>query len=191
MKIGEVYGHSGNKLLKSISTSGKSMYIKFRKEFSYGSVKTEFKASIKYKKINFDCQTWLDIDKNILMSPNHPINSNCSWLITSKFGTFIRLDFKFIEVDYYFWVPFFCKVCLNGLTFMSFWNSSQSEESSWKSALSKLWGKFFVNNSLYSIFNLNEQLSNKKQNKDTHIFILLSVHLYICLSIHTNIFRCL
>ena len=102
MKIGEVYGHSGNKLLRSISTSGKSMYIKFRKEFSYGSVKTEFKASIKYKKINFDCQTWLDIDKNILMSPNHPINSNCSWLITSNFGTFIRLDFKFIEVDYYF-----------------------------------------------------------------------------------------
>ena len=98
MKIGEVYGTLGNKLLKSLSSSGKSMYIEFWKEFSYLSDITELKASIKYKKINLDCQTWLDIDKNILMSPNHSINSNCSWLITSNFGTFIRLDFTFIEV---------------------------------------------------------------------------------------------
>ena len=52
------------------------------------------------------------------MSPNHPINSNCSWLITSNFGTFIRLDFKFIEVDYYFWLRnfgFMCKIFLQNL----------------------------------------------------------------------------
>ena len=98
MKIGEVYGHSDNKLLKSISGSGKSIYIDFKKQYDYGNLTTEFKASIKYKKINFDCQTWLDVEKNILMSPNYPNNINCSWLITSKYRSYIILNFTFIEV---------------------------------------------------------------------------------------------
>ena len=102
LKIGEVYGNSNNKLLKSISSSGKSIFIDFKKQFELWDENAKFTALIKYKKINFDCQTWLDVKENILMSPDHPINSNCSWLITSNFGTFIRLDFKFIEVDYYF-----------------------------------------------------------------------------------------
>ena len=145
MKIGEVYGTLGNKLLKSLSSSGKSMYIEFWKEFSYLSDITELKASIKYKKINLDCQTWLDIDKNILMSPNHSINSNCSWLITSNFGTFIRLNFTFIEVNYYFWLRNFGFMC--------------SESSSYALLFKRI--NFSWANSLYSIFNLHKQHSTQ------------------------------
>ena len=71
------------------------MFIDFKKQFNWeGAV--EFVASIKYNKINPDCQSWLEY--NILMSPNHP-NINCSWIITRKFGSYITLDFSFIEVN--------------------------------------------------------------------------------------------
>ena len=100
MKIGEVYGNSNNKIVNTISSSGKSMFIDFKKQNNFGNAKTEFKASIKYKEINFYCQTWLDVKKNILMSPNHPNNTNCSWLITTNFGSYIILNFKFIEVNF-------------------------------------------------------------------------------------------
>ena len=99
MKIGEVYGNSNNKLLKSISSSGKSMFIDFKKQLEWHDENAKFIASINYKKINFDCQTWLDVEKNILMSPNNPKNTNCSWLITSNFGSYIILNFKFIQVN--------------------------------------------------------------------------------------------
>ena len=97
MKIGEVYGNSKNKLIKSISSSGKAMFIDFKKPDNFGSVKVE--ASIKYNKIMSICQSWLD--GNILISPNHPSrsNTNCSWLITSNFGSYIILNFNFIEVN--------------------------------------------------------------------------------------------
>ena len=97
MKIGEVYGNSKNKLIKSISSSGKAMFIDFKKPDNFGSVKLE--ASIKYNKIMAICQSWLD--GNILISPNHPSrsNTNCSWLITSNFGSYIILNFNFIEVN--------------------------------------------------------------------------------------------
>ena len=79
------------------------MFIDFKKEYQkeyvLQNVNTTVTASIKYKKINFDCQAWLDVNTTILMSPNHPINTNCSWLITSKFGSYIILDFTFIEVN--------------------------------------------------------------------------------------------
>ena len=103
MKIGEVYGNSNNKLLKSISSSGKSMFINFKKQYDDGNddENSNIMASIKYKKIRFDCQTWLDVEKNILKSPNHSSNTNCSWLITSNFGSYIILDFTFIEVNFY------------------------------------------------------------------------------------------
>ena len=106
MKIGEVYGtfvNGGpyNKLLKSISSTGKSIFIDFHKQYdpySMGWQNADFKALIKYKKYNLDCQTWLDVNKNILMSPEHPNKTNCSWLITSNFGSYIILNFIFIEV---------------------------------------------------------------------------------------------
>ena len=99
MKIAEVYGDSYNKLLKSISSSGKTLFIDFKKQGKFGSEMTEYDASVKYNKIMPDCQNWLDVNTNILMSPNYPNNTNCNWLITSTFGSYINLNFKFIEVN--------------------------------------------------------------------------------------------
>ena len=93
MLTGEPFGTPYHKILKSISSSGKSIFIDFKKQY-YGTV--EFVASIKYNKINPECQSWMD--NNVLMSPNHP-NINCSWLITRKFGAYITLDFSFIKVN--------------------------------------------------------------------------------------------
>ena len=90
--IGEVFGTSNHKVVKSISSLGKSIFIDFKKQ-DWGTV--EFVATIKYNKIIPDCQSWLD--KDILMSPFNP-NINCSWIITRQFGSYITLDFKFIEV---------------------------------------------------------------------------------------------
>ena len=97
MKIGEVYGNSHNKLLKSMSSSGKTLFIDFKKQYKYGNEKTEFEASIKYNKILSACLNSLDVETNILTSPNHP---NCTWMITSSFGSYIILNFKFIEVNF-------------------------------------------------------------------------------------------
>ena len=92
MLIGEVFGSSSLELVKSISSLGKSMLIEFRKQ--YLKI-VEFVATIKYNRIISDCQSWLD--KDLLMSPFNP-NINCSWIITRQFGSYITLDFKFIEV---------------------------------------------------------------------------------------------
>ena len=93
MLIAEVFGTPSHKIVKSISSTGKSIFIDFKKQYPWGSV--EFLAFIKYNKINPDCQSWLN--NNILISPNNP-NINCSWIITRKFGSYITLDFKFFEV---------------------------------------------------------------------------------------------
>ena len=69
------------------------MFIHLQKEIE--STVVEFAASIKYNKINSACQSWLE--GNVLMTQSHP-NHNCSWLITRKFGSYITLDFRFIEV---------------------------------------------------------------------------------------------
>ena len=92
MLIGELFGTPNHKIMKSISSTGKSIFIDFKKQFNYA---LEFLAFIQYNKINPNCQSWLN--NNILMSPNNP-NINCSWIITRKFGSYITLDFKFIEV---------------------------------------------------------------------------------------------
>ena len=92
MLIGEVFGGSSLELVKSISSLGKSMLIVLRIQY-VGTV--EFVASIKYNKNNPDCQSWMG--NNILISPNNP-TINCSWIVTRKYGSYIALDFKFIEV---------------------------------------------------------------------------------------------
>ena len=95
MLIGELFGTTSN---KSISSSGKSMFIDFRKQASLNSATINaFVASIEYKKINSTCQSWLDLDNNVIMSPIHS-HINCHWLITRKFGYYITLQFSYIEV---------------------------------------------------------------------------------------------
>ena len=99
MKIGEIFGNSNNKLVKTISSSGKEMFIDFKKEAYWGTV--SFFASIKYKKIDSDCLTWFDLEKNILRSPKNFMDENfinCSWVITKAFGCYVSLYFNYIEV---------------------------------------------------------------------------------------------
>ena len=92
--IGELFGtHS----IKSISSSGNSVFIDFKNHKTFVYNINKFVASIKYKKLNSDCQSWLDLANNIIISPNHS-TMNCSWLITRKFGSFIILKFSYIEV---------------------------------------------------------------------------------------------
>ena len=91
MLIGELSGTPSHKVMKSISSSGKIIFIDFKAH--YGAV--EFVAFIKFNTFNPDCQSLLD--NNILMSPSNP-NINCSWIITRKPGSYITLDFNFIEV---------------------------------------------------------------------------------------------
>ena len=93
--IGEVFGTPNHKVVKSISSLGKSILIEFTNYGAEGEKTIEFAAFIKYSKINLNCQFWLN--NNILKSPINP-KINCSWIITTKFGSYIILDFKFIEV---------------------------------------------------------------------------------------------
>ena len=76
------------------------MFIDFKMQHSvYSGSGIEFEASIKYNKINLDCQSWMDLTNNIFMSsPSHQ-TINCSWLITGTFGSYITLYFNFIEVN--------------------------------------------------------------------------------------------
>ena len=100
MKIEKVYGNSNNKLLKSISSSRKTLFLNYKKQVkNIDSEMIEFEASIKYNRIMSTCQSWLDVNKNILTSPNYPNFTNCIWLITSNFGSYIILNFKYIEVN--------------------------------------------------------------------------------------------
>ena len=100
MLIGEVHGNANHKLTISISSSGKALFIDFKKQDNWGTV--EVLAAIKYKKMNSDCQKWIDLDINVLMTPinlNTYDNSiNCNWLITAYFGSYITLNFAFIDV---------------------------------------------------------------------------------------------
>ena len=93
MLIGGLFGTPSHNIMKSISSSGKSMFIDNNRVYDNSIV--EFLASIKYNKINPECQLW--INNNMLISPNNP-NINCSWTITREFGSYITLDFSFIEV---------------------------------------------------------------------------------------------
>ena len=92
--IGELFGTPSHKRVNSISSLGNSVYIDFKKQFHFHTA--EFVAFIKYNKINPDCTSWFN--NHTIMSPNNP-NINCSWIITRKFGSYIILEFSFIEVE--------------------------------------------------------------------------------------------
>ena len=96
-KIGEVYGHSeNNKNIKSLSSSG-MMFIDFKRHEAF---KTNMAALIKYNKFIHECQTWLDLEKNTLISPDkYDNNFNCNWLLSSQFGSYINLTFEHIYVS--------------------------------------------------------------------------------------------
>ena len=104
MKIGEIFGHLNNRKWKSISSSG-MMFINFKKEFDMGKV--QLKASIKYSKFILYCQTWLDLKDYTLKSPdNYDNNVYCSWLLSFNFGSYIKLQFNYIDVSSSFVIVF-------------------------------------------------------------------------------------
>ena len=77
------------------------MFIDFKKQLVWKDEEnSKFTALINYKKIYVDCQKWLNVNRNVLISPNHPNKTNCSWVITANFGSYIILNFKFIEVNF-------------------------------------------------------------------------------------------
>ena len=100
MKIGEVYGlKDKNKRWKSISSSG-MMFIEF-KSCEHNTCKgLSLMALIKYNKFFPKCQTWLDFERNTLMSPDtYGDNVDCSWLLSSDFGSYIILHFDHLQVS--------------------------------------------------------------------------------------------
>ena len=114
MLIGEVHGNANHKLTKSISSSGKALFIDFKKqhntvytqqgvEVSYLIV--EVLVKIKYKKMNSYCQTWFDLENNVLMTPAdlnaYNKSINCNWLVTANIGSYITLKFAFIDVIFH------------------------------------------------------------------------------------------
>ena len=104
MLIGEIHGNSNHELTKSISSSGKDLFIDFKKQEYYGIV--QILAAIKYKKMNSDCQTWIDFETNVLKTPANlntynNNNINCHWLITTNLGYHISLKFTFMDVIFH------------------------------------------------------------------------------------------
>ena len=102
MKIGEVYGlKNKNKKWKSISSSG-MMFIQFQNTVVRNTFdeKTELMALIKYNRYLSECQTWLDFERSTLMSPEtYGDNVNCSWLLSTDFGSYIILHFDHLHVS--------------------------------------------------------------------------------------------
>ena len=94
------------------------MFIEFKKQLGK-SVPLEFESSIKFYTLNSDCQNWLN--NNELMSPNYPFeyynNIDCNWLITSRFGSHLTLQFDSIEVKSLQYKYFFL---LNMVTMFNF-----------------------------------------------------------------------
>ena len=95
MLIGELLGTPFHNVVKSISSSGNSMFLEFKKEEDV--VNPQFSASINYNKINTNCPSWTDFANRGWMSPFHS-NIDCSWLITRQFGSYLTLKFIQIEV---------------------------------------------------------------------------------------------
>ena len=103
-----MFGKRHPDLLKSISSTRSSLLIAFN-TFKFilfdlnGASHLIIKASIKYNKIDPNCQKWLNYTNKFFLSPNYPnkYNNNikCTWLISAKFGSYLELAFKFIEVN--------------------------------------------------------------------------------------------
>ena len=90
-----------NKKIISISTN--KLIIEFKSDDFYES--KGFSANIHYTPIlNKECESWLDMDKKIFISPNYlqiyHENKKCSWLITVDHDYHITLNFIDLYVRY-------------------------------------------------------------------------------------------
>lgn len=86
---------------KKISSSNNKMLVEFRSDEEY--VYKGFSATIQFTELHNSkkCDSWLDMKKKTLLSPNYPQtydkNISCTWLITVRHGLHITLDL--IEFD--------------------------------------------------------------------------------------------
>ena len=77
------------------------MLVEFRSDEEY--VYKGFSATIQFTELHNSqkCDSWLDMKKKTLLSPNYPQiydkNISCTWLITVRHGLHITLDL--IEFD--------------------------------------------------------------------------------------------
>ena len=88
---------------KTISISTNKMYIEFKSDDSWRNM--GFLANIYFTPVpNKECESWLDMNKKTLKSPNYPLaysNSlNCTWLITVDQNCHITLDVTEYYVRY-------------------------------------------------------------------------------------------
>ena len=103
MQIGEAVGHEViHQTQKSVSSSG-MMFIQFMRSmrsYKHGDDVAKLEALIKYNTFMPECQTWLDLENNTLISPDkYGNNFNCSWLLSYNFGSYIKLTFDHIYVS--------------------------------------------------------------------------------------------
>ena len=98
---------------KIISTSINKMNIEFRSDDTLEYI--GFSANIYFTPIQIkECESWLDMNKNIFKSPNYPQTHNysikCSWLITVDHDYHLTLDVSEFHVRYQ--IPYSCDFCL-------------------------------------------------------------------------------
>ena len=90
---------------KIISSSTNKMNIEFKSGEYHGYEYKGFSAIIFFTPFpNIECQSWLDMNKKILKSPNYPkpyhTSKKCSWLITVDHDYHITLNIIELHVRY-------------------------------------------------------------------------------------------
>ena len=116
--------NTSNWVKKIISISTNRMNIEFKSDDFME--RKGFSASIHFTTFpNIECQSWLDMNKKIFKSPNHPkphhYSNKCKWLITVDHDFHITLNFNELHVRYHFQVKVELSVSLiNGRSFWDF-----------------------------------------------------------------------
>ena len=89
---------------KSISSSTNKMNIEFKSDDFWEA--KGFSANIQFTPITSEeCESWLDMNKKTLKSPNYPQlyhnSRECRWLITVDHDNHITLNFVGLDVRYH------------------------------------------------------------------------------------------
>ena len=174
-EIGKVFGRRHPDLLKSISSTGSSLLIAFETfNNEWYCCSLVIKAGIRYNKIDFNCQKWLNYSSNLLMSPNYPNeynnNTKCTWLISANFGSYLELTFKFIEVNqllqhYYLnnLITCFLKKLENGFDYLKIYNGGTD----YSNQIAELTGTYhkekvsIPRNQMFIVFETNDAITKK------------------------------
>ena len=80
---------------KTISSTGNEMLVHFVTD-QEGTAQG-FRAKFHYLPIEANCQAWLNMNSQYLMSPDYP-TIDCSWVISASMGSTISIQFETFEV---------------------------------------------------------------------------------------------